>query len=538
MQVYANTFKVEGSGAYRAVIGAIHGWLKQVTGEQQLSLAEITRNNEFSSTTDSFRWWLRSFVSAESAPQLYAWRLKHGQSDEPGRQWIIELGVKVDATGLDFSCSMVTDEQSTLVRSSIDATRPRIIGYVLNNVANTADANISSEVPGLTVKRIGLQVEDYDAFRVEIERKDRDFPLVLVSPTHENKYFVNRDHLQDALFGLAQVVEIAPDFDSYEMEKRLGKVWSAWQGAINILQTPRSNGYVHGSLLRGVDIENLGESQASRVSHVLARVTHHTNVPRSRNRVRPEGVMQLALKRRLLGRRPDENVDGAALKTENSALWIELENQEESYQSLKNELDSVELKSMELEDKNQELNDQLRAQEYKATALEMRGSPEAAMPDMRYFVELAARADQPSPEDCLQAISVAYPQHCVILESAWKSARDMPSFQSGRRLLGMLQRLMTDYAQALQAGGDTQARKTFSTNEYSANESETVESSPTLRAKRCFQYNGKTIEMFKHLKIGTPDNISLTLRVHFSWLPEETKIVIGHCGEHLPVASH
>ncbi len=82
------------------------------------------------------------------------------------------------------------------------------------------------------------------------------------------------------------------------------------------------------------------------------------------------------------------------------------------------------------------------------------------------------------------------------------------------------------------------ARMVFSSEEYSANESETVENSPTLSAKRRFTYKGDSIDMFRHLKIGKVDNVAHTLRVHFAWIPTEKKIVIGHCGEHLPISSH
>lgn len=537
MQVYANTFRVDGNGAYKAVIGAIHGWLKQKT-KRQFSISEITRNNEFTSSTDSFRWMLRSYVSADETPELYAWRLKHSDQDVPGRQWVVELGLRIDTSGLEFSCSMHTEEQSTLVRTPIQASKPGVIRYVIENVKKADGAWITEDVPGLTVKKIGQQVSDYTAFKAEIERKDRDYPLVLVSPTVEGKFLINRQHLQDALFGLAQVVEVSSDFDSYEMEENLGKVWSAWRGAINILQTPRSNGFIHGSLLRDTDILEIGEKQDDRVRHILARVTHHTNTPRSRNRIRPEGVMQLALKRRLLKRSTANENDSVALKSENTALWNELETQEESYRLLQQDRESAEMHAMELEDKNQELQDRLRSLEYKASVLQKNDAPVTNTPNMNFLVELAAQPTPPRPEDCLKAIHLAFPNRCVILDSAWQSAQEMNSFQNGRRLLSLLQRLITDYVDAIENGGDSKARMIFSSDEYSANESESVEKSSSLSSKRRFSYKGELIDMFNHLKIGKADNVSHTLRVHFSWIPTEKKIVIGHCGEHLPISSH
>lgn len=345
MLVYANSFKVEGQDAFHIVMRAIHGWLREKM-DLSFSLHEITHDNELNNTSSKLRPWLKAYVSADEEPKLYAWRLKHLDKDVSGRQWIVELGLKVDAQFVDFSCSVQTEEQSTLVRESIDATRPSVIAYVLSNIEKSHEVRVAPDVPGLRIKQIGKQQEDYRALRAEIEREDRDYPLVLVSPTRDGNYLVNREHLQDALFGLAQVIEVHPNFDSYEMEEELGKHWSAWDGAINILQTRRQYGGVFGLILRSDQIESLGNTQASRVSFILAKVTHNTNIPRLRNRVRPEGVAQLALLRRLKTRRTSSSQDPSILRSENEALWIELEKLEESLQLVQKERDNVELARM------------------------------------------------------------------------------------------------------------------------------------------------------------------------------------------------
>ena len=54
-----------------------------------------------------------------------------------------------------------------------------------------------------------------------------------------------------------------------------------------------------------------------------------------------------------------------------------------------------------------------------------------------------------------------------------------------------------------------------------------------LRRQREFVYQGKPVEMLRHLKIGVGDDVTKTIRVHFHWDAEREKIVIGYCGEHL-----
>ena len=86
--------------------------------------------------------------------------------------------------------------------------------------------------------------------------------------------------------------------------------------------------------------------------------------------------------------------------------------------------------------------------------------------------------------------------------------------------------------------GDNEARKVFGQSEYSAKESETVMGNKAMRRKRTFDYEGEPVEMFRHLKIGVDEDVARTIRVHFHWDAEREKIVIGYCGEHLPVSSH
>ena len=103
----------------------------------------------------------------------------------------------------------------------------------------------------------------------------------------------------------------------------------------------------------------------------------------------------------------------------------------------------------------------------------------------------------------------------------------------------MLRKLVTEYRQILiERGGDAKARGVFTNSEYAAKESETLRKNKDKKRARTFNHDGKDIEMFQHLKIGTSDDITQTIRVHFHWDADRKKIVIGYCGEHLPISSH
>ena len=144
-------------------------------------------------------------------------------------------------------------------------------------------------------------------------------------------------------------------------------------------------------------------------------------------------------------------------------------------------------------------------------------------------------AQPPSPAQCLDMLERAYPQKVNILQAAFESARDVNNFQQGRRLLDMLHRLVSEYLPGYLESGDATARNVFTNNEFAARESDTVTKNKDYMKYRHFDYNGEELEMSKHLKVGVADDATQTIRVHFEVVQEEGKIVIGHCGRHLPL---
>ena len=158
--------------------------------------------------------------------------------------------------------------------------------------------------------------------------------------------------------------------------------------------------------------------------------------------------------------------------------------------------------------------------------------------DPTFLLNLIRQKEEPSPLDCLDIIEQCHGDKCIVLHSARDSARKS-QFINGRQLLDQLIRLATDYRTRLLAGGgDGEARHVFGRGEYAAKESETVMASPDMRRRRIFDYDGTQVKMFRHLKIGVDDDRTKTIRTYFDWDDSRRKIVIGHCGEHLPVSSH
>ena len=158
----------------------------------------------------------------------------------------------------------------------------------------------------------------------------------------------------------------------------------------------------------------------------------------------------------------------------------------------------------------------------------------SALPDDVRDAMEATLEGEPTLEQCLLAIVALYSDRVVVLPEAWKAARESKKFRKGAEAFRLLRKLATQYWEALQQSkGDSQARAIFGDN-YAAKESQTVESNKRAKEARTFTYDSQAVVMLKHLKIGIKDSLSETLRVHFEWMAKEKRIVIGHCGGHLP----
>jgi hypothetical protein len=155
------------------------------------------------------------------------------------------------------------------------------------------------------------------------------------------------------------------------------------------------------------------------------------------------------------------------------------------------------------------------------------------VPDNVADVLIDVISDNLTPSQALRVISKLFPTRVEILESAWDSADNSKSFHHRKQLFDLLWRLVTEYWYALASGrSDTEARFVFGEH-YSAKESELVEKNRRAKQLRTFNYRGKEVPMMRHLKIGVKDSASETIRVHFEWLADERKIVVGYCGPHL-----
>ena len=439
MLVYANQLRVQGPDSEAAVFKAIGGWLKEQLGFG-LHPDQLKQDGEYNGHRGEHRSRLRIHGCYDGEPALCAWVLKHADEDIHGRQWIVEVGVKQFTATLEVSCVVKTDERSTLVSSPVSASQPRVIQYLANNILSAKDADFVDAVPGEILKTVGQDRDSYRAFLAEIERRDREGAIVLVSATRDGEYLVNPTRLQRTLVGLAHVVQVLPGSNSYEMAEILGQPWSAWDGAVNVLAMPSASGVRSRYFLRDA-IQAWGE-EPQRISQVLAWVTASTNIPRLRMHVRPEGVMQLSVRRRMEKvRAKSAQMNAAQLRQALDEASQRAAGQEHYFNEIVEENAGLEAELSRYKDDLEETQDEVRKKNFQLNSLKDQFSRAGRDSDGTVnpapLLE-AALKEELSPLDCIEIIEQVYGNSCTVLDSARNSARKITGFIYGRHLLDLL----------------------------------------------------------------------------------------------------
>lgn len=464
-------------------------------------------------------------------PFWFCSQLSHRDDKVSGRRWITEIGLRQEAEGDPVECTILlrTEEVSARVLTSIQVTRPRLVEQLV------VSCNPAGQTPGLSAKKLTL--DSAAAFLREVERDERDYPIVVLSANRAGIYPVTAERLCSIVVGLAEVACVPPDEDTFAIEEVVGRNFMAFGGAINILFPGRQGNRGHfyeTVLIRPEEIVEILAGGSSVESEVLSAITHRTNLPFSWRHISPERVSQERL-RAQLARVIEQAKSGD--HSEELVAYVELlEAADEELQLKDNELKRTQF---DLEERNQEV----RALEADVVGLKHALSSIYSSDEEKgvseEFVSLRnSVAETLKDGNTLQGVvdlmATLYPDRMVFLESSRTSAKesDRGGFRQGGKAIELLHKLATEYWQHLADGNsDQQAKSVFGQNGYAANEASVL--SNDGKRRRTFAYGGSEFFMERHLKFGVKDSVAETLRIHFEWLANEKKIIIGHCGKHL-----
>ena len=143
--------------------------------------------------------------------------------------------------------------------------------------------------------------------------------------------------------------------------------------------------------------------------------------------------------------------------------------------------------------------------------------------------------------DVLQKIQYDHSSSFIILKSAFKSAKEHKKFRHSRRIMEAFEMMERSVPSLKSAAGKNQRlnyEKIFRKNgDFSVANRETKATMDQYGDYRKFKNGNELIVMAAHIKIGTGTDDECA-RIHFKFDKQKGKILIGHCGLHLPTASN
>lgn len=262
MLIYVNNFELKGENATGRALHSICGWVKYKTGEEfTVEMLKGGDNYRFDSIT------VRSFCALSLPPYMYSVLLTHPDHKVNGRFWETEIGVTENHGITKLSILLKVNDISTQVRGAVSTTRPLLVKYLYDS-----DLLIRNTV-GLKPSFLKNDINDIKALRFEIFRPERKCPIVLVS---KNK-LVNEFKLQQQLIGLAQVIVLPKSMDDGVIELELGQRYSAWDGAINIINPLHGGETPRNKLILSDTIDDWSVNAIHVLHELLSLVTHTTN---------------------------------------------------------------------------------------------------------------------------------------------------------------------------------------------------------------------------------------------------------------------
>lgn len=534
MLVYVNNFLFEPEQDSDQVVQTVARWVGQRSNSyvDAMRLAEGIRELKL---RDGSTLTSRATLSGDKGKTFPFWfcaQLSHRDEKVSGRKWITEVGLHQEANGMPVECSLMlkTDEVSARVTAPIRVTRPRLVEQLIQSCKPLG------QTPGLKVKQLTL--ESALAFLHEVERDQRDYPIVIVSANRDAEYPVESERLRSILVGLADVVCVPADEDTFAVEEVIGRRYMAFGGAINIVFPGRrgERGYFYETvLLRAEELDDLREEGNSVESEVLSAITHRTNLPFSWRHISPEKVGQAVLRTQLgqmierakAGDHSAELLDYIALL---ESADQELQSKDEELANIRSEYEAKDQESRSLQADVDNLKHVLSGRQSSDDA---KSDIAEALAPLRDAIAAVIKGNS-SLQQVVDLMATLYADRIVFLETAKNSAKesDRGGFRQATKAQELLLKLVTEYWQQLANGkGDQQAKAVFGNNAFAANEASTL--SNDGKRRRTFAYHGRDFVMEKHLKYGVKDSLAETLRVHFEWLANEKKIIVGHCGKHL-----
>ncbi|MFZ0634378.1 MAG: hypothetical protein WA755_05470 [Candidatus Acidiferrales bacterium] len=468
------------------------------------------------------------------APQSWAIRFEHPDSQIGARQWRTDIGITViERNRVAFSLSTIHWLHAGYIGQEPPEptpTAPRIVSDVLN--CKSWEAHSGSEKLG-TVPSL-LRDGKAKLLVSHLEDVRRTCPIVLIA-----KYFATGTELLDPrrvarlLAGAAVVWESESSWVDKELEQALTRPFSCWNGMVRVYQSrvnlkAPSDSRRHRYFDKD-DIEVLG---VAKVEELLVR-----GVVR---RSRPSAVIGVLTVEDVQAKQAQtrfaEELKRAGRGSQELASLLEHE-VERLTGTIKEKDEDIALLQEYGEDADELRVEVARLKYEHGQALGRARGAETVSSALAAQASLLRNLDHlpATVPDVLELIGKIYSERMVFtgkaLESAKKATLKNPNVAWA--CLRSMATLLYDlhFEQQLPFREVAQKFRDSTGFELAIGESETTKKHKKLGAMRKDVYKGEEIDISPHVKHGTsPGN---ALRVHYFVHPEDRLLVIGHCGDHL-----
>lgn len=514
--VARTSFILSDRNAFEEAANLCLEWMSETAGADLPAEALALQSFDLTETTKGTGSAIRL---DDEQGSIWAAQLHFLGDPTPERVWSTDLFVERRHGSLvRFGAQLICE--CGVADPGFEHSRPRIVKAILSELAAEAD--------GVELRESVTDVEDRDveAFAELIYRPDRRLPVLLVSTDERGGAQVDLKHLANRLSGVAHLRAMKPG-PTYDLTRTVGKQMSAYHGAVRLympgLEQGNEDPFQHPLWLPPTSGRN-----PSLVNRLCERILPLGFLDEDGDaRFWRVGLLRQATSRMLA-----QNSTGSReeqLEAELQALKDELVTSKETASSAEELMLEANVKLNAVEAENARLEDESRTLRYRIE--QGRPIPNLESTTSIGVDDVRAIYDQtPTLEASLRIVSALFPERIVVLPSAFSAARDSAGFVHKSKAFDLLWKLSTDYWTALSSGqGDGTAKACFG-NSYAATEATLSDAG---RRRRTFSYNDADCEMLKHLKIGVKDSRFETLRVHFEWIAEEGRVVVGYCGGHL-----
>lgn len=463
--------------------------------------------------------------------ELLACRLSHADEAVSGRRWVTEITLGIEKSSSSISVVVKIDDVSAKINTPVQVRPPRIIRDIVS------EFGFGSVIPGEKVIDL-TEANIEDIYKYIILDHKREAVSIILSAKGDGSYAVDVNMVRNNLIGLADLYIIPADQDTRYMANICEKIRIPYNGAVTVVFPRLLNkrkDLATSYLLVPEDV--LRDGRESVEDALLEIITHRTNLRMSWMHISFDKVKDF--KRREEIERVIANIK---TKDKTAELQEYFELAEAEVKSMAEEIARLKCEKSEQSERADSAEGELHQVKYEYDAYkqsvavaEIARATNSENPQLATLCISIAKNGM-SVRDALAIVEMCYPDRVLVLDTARRSAERHTTFKYPLEACQLLMKLVTEYYQALKSEkSDEEARQAFGRTEYASRESENL-SRNGKKARRFYIDGIGYVEMMQHIKIqkgGITD--ALSFRCHFAWRHDLKKIVIGHCGEHLPL---